>query len=247
MKKIFYVLLGICLLSCSSSNDEVVEDTRDLQPDKAYEFYINAPYSSSTSVNNTHYQFTYENGNLKTVFRLTPLSWPIVSLLYQDNQIKVFNGDISSNAYALHIIENNRPIKSEYYNFSSELFKTKLYTYAENMIAIHEKEGNRDAYITYYFNSANNLFKQEILEQKNGLNLGIKTIIYSDYDKSKNPFKKLRLINDICFVKSLSANNFRKIESSYYDLASGATTQTEVYNCIYKYDSNGQVLLYHPL
>ncbi|WP_106917381.1 hypothetical protein [Chryseobacterium aurantiacum] len=246
MKKIFYVLLGICMLSCSS-NDEAVEDTRDLQPDKAYGFYIDAPYSSSTPVNNTHYQFTYENDNLKTVFRSAQPPWLIFSLLYQDNQIKVFSGNISSNAYVLHKIENNRTIKSEYYNFSSELFKTKLYYYAENMISTHEKEGNRDVYITYYFNSANNLFKQEILEQKNGLNLGIKTIIYSDYDKAKNPFKKLRLINDICFVKSLSANNFRKIESSYYDLASGSTTQTEVYNCDYKYDSNGQVLLYHPL
>ncbi|MFP3835530.1 hypothetical protein [Chryseobacterium sp. SIMBA_028] len=250
MKKIFYILLGICMLSCSSSNDEAIEDTRDLQPDKSYEFYIDTPYSSSTSVNNGHYQFTYENGNLKTVFGLNEKSLPTnsISLSYQDNQVKVFDAvNNSTNAYTIHTIENNKLVKSEFYNFVSVLGKTRSYTYEKGIISVYEeKGGNQDAIITYYFNNDNNLVKQEKLERIGGANLGLNTIIYSDFDKAKNPFKKLGLVNDSWFAKSLSTNNFRKVEISYISFTN-QDVSTKIYNCVYKYDSKGQVLLYHPL
>ncbi|AZA79282.1 hypothetical protein EG347_18130 [Chryseobacterium sp. G0186] len=226
------------MLSCSGSNDETVDETQDLQPDKAYAFYVDTPYSGNTFVNNFHYQFTYENGDLKT-FSLPTATF---TLLYQNNQVKIVQG----NYYVLHTIKNNRPIKSEFYDYSSVLFKTKLYSYSKGTVAVHEKEGNKDAYMTFYFNSDNNLIKQEMVVQKDGLNLGMYTSIYSDYDKAKNPFVKLGLVNDILFIKSLSTNNFRKIETSYESFTN-QDIPTKIYNCVYKYDSNGQVLLYHPL
>ncbi|MFP3802122.1 hypothetical protein, partial [Paraburkholderia sp. SIMBA_027] len=122
----------------------------------------------------------------------------------------------STNAYTIHTIENNKLVKSEFYNFVSVLGKTRSYTYEKGIISVYEeKGGNQDAIITYYFNNDNNLVKQEKLERIGGANLGLNTIIYSDFDKAKNPFKKLGLVNDSWFAKSLSTNNFRKVEISY--------------------------------
>ncbi|AZA79283.1 hypothetical protein EG347_18135 [Chryseobacterium sp. G0186] len=223
----------------------------ELQPDKAYEFYTDSPYFYNSLTNNAYYQFFYENGNLKKVFGQNVQSslTTSISLSYQDNQVKVVNEIQNSinNAYIIHTIENNKLIKSEIFNIASMLSKTRWYTYEKGMISVYEKvEGGSDAFITYYFDNNNNLFKQERLERKNGANMGMYTSIYSDYDKAKNPFKKLGLVSDILFVKSLSTNNFRKIETSYISFTN-QDIPTKIYNCVYKYDSNGQVLLYHPL
>ncbi|MGU3373348.1 hypothetical protein [Chryseobacterium sp. M5A1_1a] len=175
-------------------------------------------------------------------------------MFYLNNQVKVIDTTIGGNndAYTLYTMENHKIIKSEDWglDFSGnpKIFKTRFYTHEKSMVKVYVKDGANDEFFTtYYFNNDNNLIKKEIIQRRIGIDVGINTFIYSDFDHAKNPFKKLGLVNQIWFDKSLSTNNYRKIEHSYNDLVSGYNMPTKVYNCSYKYDSNGQVLLYHPL
>ncbi|WP_129536095.1 hypothetical protein [Chryseobacterium sp. 3008163] len=70
------------------------------------------------------------------------------------------------------------------------------------------------------------------------------TIYYSNFDTAKNPYKKLYLMNENFFVKSLSANNYRKMSYTIEYLqnpqsvpGNGSSEWT------YNYDSNGQVII----
>jgi hypothetical protein len=103
---------------------------------------------------------------------------------------------------------------------------------------------------TYYFDSNNNLSKSETLEKAGDKNKQFTTTVYSDFDNAKNPFKKLYLINDDFYEKSLSKNNFRAKESviEYAESPGGITPQPGISKAkwTYNYDAHGQVLLYFP-
>lgn len=246
------------MFSCSS-NDDALENTIDqgLQPEKAYTFYTEFYNVGDTPFTDAYYQFTYENGNLKKVssYNLYPIEYAnSIYLFYHPNQVKVIDTTIGQNndAYTLYTMENHMIVKSEDWGrdflMNPKVYKTRLYTYEKGVIKVYEKQdANNEFFTNYYFNSDNNLVKKEKIQRKQGVDVMINTYIYSDFDHAKNPFKKLGLVNQTWFDKSLSVNNYRKIEFSYKDLVSGYNSPKQIYNCTYKYGSNGEVMLYHPL
>ncbi|WP_276876696.1 hypothetical protein [Chryseobacterium joostei] len=264
MKKIFYFLLGIFMLSCSS-NEDIVEETpiqisQADMPEKGYIFYTD---SSGYPLNaNFYYKFRYTNGNLTKISGtfISPGVFTFddyASLSYENDKVKVINSPgfaAPKKDYALYTMENNKPVKVEFYVFFMDqqyhlLNIKKSYTYEKSLIKIYENENNGvfEYFTTYYFNNDNNLIKKEVLQKQSGIETSITTTIYSDFDNAKNPFKKMGLVNEELYEKSLSTNNFRKKEYIYKHLIEDFFSYTASYNYTYKYDSNGQVLLYHPL
>ncbi|MGH1520075.1 hypothetical protein [Chryseobacterium sp. JK1] len=271
MKKIFYILLGLSLFSCST-DDDVINETpsEDLQPDKAYVFLMD--YPNSMAIYDRYYKLTYENGRLKNIMgKFYPFSSPIsyfnpnvlTQFTYSNNKVLVnyFEAPQETVGYksVSYTLENGRPAKAEhYYNYNNnaypaELEFTNIYTYSENTIKVYMKSGAWEYFTTYYFDAKNNLTKKEFLERAGNIDHKITTTTYSDFDNAKNAFKKFYLVNDELFEKSLSANNFRGKEtvSQYFPTeANGGIVGTPGYSnshWTYNYDSNGQVLLYFPL
>lgn len=173
-------------------------------------------------------------------------------MLYDKNEIKIITTTSpGSSSYVLNTIDNDRVIKSEQYQMSSINQKYYLsgrshYTYENDKIIVNNEPIGTDntTVFTYYFNSDHNLIKSEELTKYKGVNRTLSTFVYSDFDNSKNPFKKMWFIN---YRKSLSANNYRTLQYTYTDFNSGFTDPTLTYHYIYKYDADGQLLLYHPL
>ncbi|MGU3373345.1 hypothetical protein [Chryseobacterium sp. M5A1_1a] len=257
MKKIFYILFALSLFSCSS-NEEIIEETQkqDLQPDKAYIHYVDRPASNLNA--DWYYRFNYENGNLTKISGWLKgklfSSDSYTYLTYQGNEVKVsysFDSDLT-NVYTL---QNNKPIKEVLY-IQDYIQGTKTYAYENDKIKIYIKLPNTlsDYFLTYYFNPVTkNLIKSEFLHQSQGTDVELTTIVYSDFDNAQNPFKKMGLVSDDLYEKSLSANNFRTkmvtVEEFAHPLNGNVAMppSTTIQNLTYKYDSNGQVLLYHPL
>lgn len=262
MKKFFYFLFILGIISCANSDDilENQQVLQDLEPNKAFVNYMEFP-KLALLYPSWYYTFNYQNGNLtKMTGKLVnggTLSSPdifypdsFISLSYNNNQVEV---KYSSDVYPtiVYTMENDKPKKAELYNEFNQLITIKNYTYEVNKIILHENSynGNMEIFTTYFFDSNKNLIKSEKLEKSSGVDRRLKITNYSNFDNAKNPFKKMFLINDNLYEKSLSTNNYRKIEG---------TTQ-EFYNpnqfppgnfyaqWNYKYDQNGQVLLYHPL
>ncbi|MGU3373346.1 hypothetical protein [Chryseobacterium sp. M5A1_1a] len=178
------------------------------------------------------------------------------SLTYESNKVKViYSPDFyPTKDYALYTMENNKPVKVEYYVFFMDqkyhlLNTKKSYSYEKNTIKVYENQldGYFEYFTTYFFNDKNNLIKKELLQKQSGVETSFSTSTYSDFDNADNPFTKMGLVNEALYDKSLSTNNFRKEEYIYKDLTSNGGFFTKTYNYPYKYDSNGQVLLYHPL
>lgn len=258
MKKIFYVLFALSLFSCKSNEEDIVEETQiqDLQPDKAYIHYVDRPTSNLNA--DWYYRFNYENGNLTKIsgwlMGKTFSSDAHTDLTYQGNEAKIsysFDSDLT-NVYTL---QNNRPIKEVLY-IQDFIQGTKTYTYENDKIKIFLKPTNglSDYFVTYYFNPVTkNLIKSEFLHKLQGADVELTTTIYSDFDNAQNPFKKMGLVSDDLYEKSLSANNFRKKVVTVEQFAHPANgnvampPSTTIKELTYKYDSNGQVLLYHPL
>lgn len=257
MKKIFYILFALSLFSCSS-NEDIVEEAQiqDLQPDKAYIHYVDRPTSNLNT--DWYYRFNYENDNLTKISGWlkggTFSSDAYTYLTYQGNEAKIsysFDSDLT-NVYTL---QNNIPIKEVLY-IQDYVQGTKTYTYENDKIKIYMKLTNTlsDYFVTYYFNPATkNLIKSEFLRKSQGIDVELITTIYSDFDNAQNPFKKMRLVSDDLYEKSLSANNFRKKEVTVKQFAHPSNGNAEIifaatiHKLTYKYDSKGQVLLYHPL
>ena len=93
----------------------------------------------------------------------------------------------------------------------------------------------------FYFDTNGNLTKSAYVEQRNGINKGLKIIrTFEDYDNATNPSKRLFLLDDY-FYRSLSKNNFRKYtEVQYYDGVLGATSS---YTWTFSYNTNGQIII----
>lgn len=264
MKKIFYFLFALSVISCSSDDDIVSENqqaTADLKPEKAYAFYTDFPKAPMLSPLN-YYTFSYENEKLvKMTGKVQEfsnvgylfLSEPYRTLSYNDNKVELKYSD-DPYTTVIYTMESDRPKKSELYIYD-ELVTSKSYTYESNKVMIYEDSynKNREAFTTYFFDSNKNLIKSEKLEKSGGMDIKFTSTIYSDFDNAKNPFKKLVLINDNFYEKSLSANNFRKREAVIQYLPNAANGNIQLppgfdnSQWTYQYDSNGQVLLYHPL
>lgn len=261
MKKLFYFLFFLGIVSCSTSSDDTLGDQQniaDLEPNKAFVHYMESPKVSSLQPS-WYYTFTYENGRLMKMigkFVKSESIWSpdsfysdsFTTLSYHSNKIEV---KFSDNTYytIVYTMENDRPKKAELYNQFNELITLKTYTYESGKIKIYSKTYNSlETFYTYYLDSSNNLIKSEKLEKSGGLDKSLTTTTYSNFDTAKNPFKKLYLLNDNFYEKSLSKNNYRKINYTIQDLqnpeylpGSGNAEWT------YQYDTSGQIVLYHPL
>lgn len=263
MKRIFYVLFILSLFSCSTNNDTIENTPTEIEPEKGYIFEMD--YRSTMPDPNHYYQFTYENGRLKNIlgkfYTFSGFSPNVLTqLTYSNNTVKIDyfeREDVHGYKTIYYTMENNRPVKSEKYQnyngYPSYLETAKTYAYGPNKITTYVKKGGYEYYTTYYLDSNNNLSKSEVLEKMGGVDNKITTTTYSDFDNAGNPFKKLYLINDDFYEKSLSTNNFRATNtiSQYLPTpANGNMTYPPGYSnsqWSYNYDTNGQVLLYFPL
>ena len=269
MKKLFYLSLALGLFSCSSS-DNTIEDNSPpppvIQTEKAYVYCADGVGTINPK---EYYEFTYENGNLTNVKgRFLPVFFQmfnmffsnlITTLSYDNNKIKVsaleFDSTMKHDEY-LYYMENGRPAKVEYYYVyqtgNSPIVYTKTYTYEQDkvkkIVIKFNNAANTEYATTYYYDNNNNLTKSEMFETGNGVTYQQTTNTYSDFDNAANPFKKLYLINDVFYEKSLSANNFRIKESVVERLNpnSGIPPKTSKKIWTYKYDVNGQVSIYYP-
>ncbi len=92
-----------------------------------------------------------------------------------------------------------------------------------------------------YDNNGNLIKIVFVAKHNNVINGGIKETVFGNYDKAKNPFKKLYLIEEY-FYKSLSKNNYRKILITSYDqnnnIISSSGSSWE-----FPYDSAGNIIL----
>lgn len=139
----------------------------------------------------------------------------------------------------------NGKLKSRYLYYDADSwFSEKTYSYQTDKIVVHEKTYTWEYITTYFFDSNENLIKSERLEKSGGIDSKLTTTFYSNFDTAKNPFKKLYLCNDNFYEKSLSKNNYRKIDYTVQDLqntqfppGSGHSEWT------YSYGSDGQVIL----
>ncbi|WP_454046845.1 hypothetical protein [Chryseobacterium sp. Marseille-Q8038] len=268
MKKLLYLSLALSLFSCGSSYDSTDDTPSSIEDvEKAYVYCADG--IGTGPLPEEYYEFTYENGNLtKVKGRFYPVfvqffdrffPEPITKLIYSGNIVTVRElelGGIPGYDEYRYTMNNNRPVKQESYHVKnatgrSSVSDTKTYTYEQDKLKnVHwELAGSGDyEYITtYYYDNNNNLTKSEFLERIKGVDNKMTTSIYSDFDTASNPFKKLFLINDTFFEKSLSVNNFRKKETTVVNLVLNIPPKISTKTWNYKYDVNGQVLLYFPV
>lgn len=256
MQKYLYILFIFCLISCSG-NDESSENQNLTapEPSKILSFYAELPIISSLN-KNWYYECSYENGLLKMMkgklvkqyngsemFFSTPYSL----LSYSPNKVIIEHSDADGEIKKIvQTLENNMLKKSEMYNEFDELITVKNFSYEVDKILVHTKRYSWDTYDTYFFDSFKNLTKSEKLEKSSDINIKLTTTYYTNFDTAKNPYKKLYLINDSFFVKSLSTNNYRKITYTIDNLQNPQSIPGNGNSeWAYQYDSNGQVSLYH--
>lgn len=260
MKKLLYLIFVLNLMSCSVNND-VLEDqqdiTVDLEPNKA--FVHNMQFPKIISLDLKYYTFNYENGRLiKMVGKLMSnglfFSEPYISLSYNNNKVTLKHSDDPNNI-VVYTMENNILKSAELYMYDNILVSKKSYTYETDKVIVYEDRFNKNNEVltTFFFDSNKNLTKSEKLEKSGGMDMKFTTVTYLDFDHAKNPFKKLSLMNDNFYEKSLSANNFRAIEAISQNLPNPANGNTQYppgylnSQWTYPYDFNGEILLYHAL
>ncbi|CAD0223600.1 hypothetical protein KYG33_18370 [Chryseobacterium sp. D764] len=271
MKKLFYISLALSLFSCSSSDDTPADTPPPppvIQTEKAY---VNGVDGIGTPNPKEFYEFTYENGNLTNVkgrfykifMQMEDMFFAdkITTLSYSNNKVilsELEGANFQGYQEYRFTMDNNKPVKQEHYYVNNvtgpgSVADTKTYTYEQDKLKKiywkFEGPGGYEYFTTYYY-SNNNLTKSEVIEKISGIDNKLTTITYSDFDNAANPFKKLYLLNNELYEKSLSANNFRKKVSVTENLnpANGnipPKTTTKIWN--YKYDANGQVLLFFPI
>jgi hypothetical protein len=256
MQKYLYILFILCLTSCSGNDDSSENQFNDsalLEPNKILTYYAELPTVGSLNPN-WYYEFFYENGKLKRMNGKLVKQYngiemffnnPYSTLSYSANQVIIehseTDGDIKK---VINTFDNDRLKKSEMYSQYNELIAEKNFSYEADKISVHTHRYSWDTYDTYYFNSAKNLIKSEKLEKSSNVSNKLTTTYYSNFDTAKNPYKKLYLMNENFFVKSLSANNYRKISYTIEYLqnpqsvpGNGSSEWT------YNYDSSGQVII----
>lgn len=254
MKKTFYFLFTIVSMISCSNNDEGSLDNQnepELEPQKAIVHYMQFP--NYYSYGPIYYTFNYENGRLlKMTGKVlqNEMFFPEIvrTLSYSNNQV-ILNDPDDLYTKKNYTIENNRLAKAELYRYD-ELATSTSYTYENSKIIVYGDSYNKnmETITSYFFDANKNLIKSEKLDKSAGINKKLTTTNYSNFDNAKNPFKKLYLINDNFYEKSLSVNNYRKIEGTiyYYDNPNNYPPGVFMSQWNYKYDSNGQILLDHP-
>lgn len=254
MKKIFYILCIAGIFSSCSNDDSVIIAEQDLQPEKIFVFIASLPKSYSIDPH-FNYEFSYENGLLKKasgkITAVTPyitmfFEEPYSLFTYNNDKISIQHSEEADNGAIKEICNmENGKLKSRYlYHDPDSWFSEITYTYQADKTVVHQKTYTWEYITTYFFDSNQNLIKSERLEKSGGIDSKLTTTFYSNFDTAKNPFKKLYLCNDNFYEKSLSKNNYRKIDYTVQDLqntqfppGSGHAEWT------YSYDSNGQVIL----
>ncbi|WP_370898889.1 hypothetical protein [Chryseobacterium gossypii] len=177
-----------------------------------------------------------------TIFMTAPYSL----FSYNNDKISIQHSEIADNGAKKEICNmENGKLKSRYlYDGSDFLFSEKTYAYQADKVIVDEKKYTWEYFTTYFFDSNQNLIKSEKLEKSGGIDSKLTTTFYSNFDTAKNPFKKLYLCNDNFYEKSLSKNNYRKIDYTVQDLQN---TQFPLGNghseWTYSYGSDGQVIL----
>jgi hypothetical protein len=260
MKKNLYILYttGILLFSCTGTDEMEIQNGKnlsvDIQPEKISVQYAALPKITSLDPA-LNYEFSYENGYLRKMsgkviftggFELFFKNESSV-LSYNNNQVTIEHSETADNGAKniVYTMENNKPKKAELYDAYSFLFSKKEYFYETNKIITYEKTYTWEYYTTYFFDSSKNLIKAEKLEKSAGIDKKLTTTFYLNFDKAKNPYKKLYLLNDNFYEKSLSENNFRKITYTIQDLQN--TQYPPGYGNAewsYNYNSSGQVILH---
>ncbi|SHF22572.1 hypothetical protein [Chryseobacterium takakiae] len=255
MKKFFYILCIAGIFSSCDNDESAAIVDQELQPEKISAFIASFPKSYSSIDPHLNYEFSYENGLLKkasgkimspapgiTTFMTDPYSL----FSYNNDKISIQHSEIAGNGAKKEIcnVENGK-LKSRYlYDSSDSQFSEIIYTYQADKIIVHEKKYTWEYFTTYFFDSNQNLIKSEKLEKSGGIDSKLTTTFYSNFDTAKNPFKKLYVCNDNFYEKSLSKNNYRKIDYTVQDLqnpqflpGSGHSEWT------YSYGSDGQIIL----
>ncbi len=255
MKKLFYILCIVGIFSSCNNDENIIVTDQDLQPEKISAFIASFPKSYSSIDPHLNYEFSYENGLLKKASGKVVTPTPGVTIFitdqyssfsYTNDKVSIQHSEMADNGAKKEICNmENGKLKSRYlYDVSDFLFSEKTYSYQTDKIVVHEKKYTWEYFTTYFFDSNQNLIKSEKLEKAEGVDSKLTTTFYSNFDTAKNPFKKLYLCNDNFYEKSLSKNNYRKINYTVQDLqnpqfppGSGHSEWT------YFYDSNGQVIL----
>lgn len=270
MKYLFTILVaGICLVSCSSNEDNT--ENKDSDPlVKQMKFDGSNPVLTD-NYQNLNFNFEYDNqkrltkkvGGYMAIASGTGYSRAytdkvFTSLIYTNNKVTVENFysgiytiDKNTSYYTLNssnqIEEKEKPNNSLYqskklfYKYSNGKLIEIVTTYP-NMP--YDPNEETDYILTYsekfYYDDNENLFKTEYFEQHNGKNEGEKIVrTFEDYDKSYNPFKRFQLLEEY-FYRSLSRNNFRRYtETSDYY---GNSREVEA-NWEFTYDTKGNIVL----
>ncbi|RZJ45030.1 MAG: hypothetical protein EOO19_11415, partial [Chryseobacterium sp.] len=160
MKIFFYFLFILGMVSCGTNSDDLQENQQnstDLEPNKAFVFYMEFPKSASLQPS-WYYTFNYENGKLIKMtgtFAKSENMWlpdnfypdSFTTLSYHNNQTEVKN---SNNMYPtiVYTIENDKPKKAELYDQFNQLITVKNYTYEPGEIKIYSKTYTFETYYT---------------------------------------------------------------------------------------------------
>jgi len=267
-KKLFCLFFALSVISCS--HDNVLEEQEDLQPEKILPPYV---YPGVGFMTGGYFKCEYDNGKLVKMYGRYLNSGQmggigqfdsdsLMTFTYNNDEVKLefYYFGVDSGMVIIYTMKNGRPIKSELYyrDFIGPdmLAKTTTYTYENNKIIVYDDKYNKNMEVitTYFFDYNKNLIKSEKLEKSGGIDRKLTITNYSNFDKAKNPFKKFSLVYDqyniddqIFYVKSLSANNYRKMEGTIQLLNTPFPNGNFKSEWTYQYDSNGQVVLYHPL
>ncbi|MFV8269746.1 hypothetical protein ACNQGP_07395 [Flavobacterium sp. GT2N3] len=265
MKKIFtFLTLGILLFSCSSNEEEIVNDQ-----DNFPLITKMSPYNlTSENQSGLYTYFEYDNAK-----RLTKKSGGFIeigiktfyyneiytSLIYDNTTVTVENfttfvgKSVPKESIYITLNKSMQIEKKEIPHGYNDSWRRKLvYYYLNNkLVEIKTTFPNTpytfpDNYLLTYsekfnYNSNGNLIKAEYFEQRNGVNKGEKIVrIFENYDNSINPLKRFYLL-DQYFYGSISKNNYRKYTEIHYD-DDVITTKYEN-NWQYLYDKNGNILV----
>lgn len=254
--------LGFLLFSCSS-NDEESNQNDNYFFTKLPGFPPGFPSDSYIYFNfNNNKQLIKKTGKFLELPKVGLRFFPdIYTALVYENKRVIVEDFTTSNSYTIpkntvyFTLNNSMQVeKKEITSVTNNYyFKTLTYSYSNNKL-VEIKTTLPDntygatgpsAFLSYiekfYYDSNGNLTRTEYFQQEYGINKGQKIVrIFEDYDTSRNPWKRLYLIDEY-FYRSISKNNFRKYTEMQYNNDILVSTLEE--NWMFTYDSNGDILI----
>lgn len=269
-RKILAIFFGIVLfIGCSNEREEsnvIIENG----PNKIYRNIVSydppSPFSYDFDPYSDSDYFSYnDKGNLIRVdkYKSGDYIGKYSELSYNGNEVllesKSDNGIIVPKNSTYFTIDNLGRIKEKYIPVSKPhneaATQRYLYEYDNNgrlfrIYLKYPKFDNKGYNIddfervdTFYYKDANlvKIISQSMKNYKINSNIRLEEI-FSDYDNTKNPFKKLKWL-DFYFYRSLSENNFRNLKIYSYDENNVATLFSEQ-TWSFVYDKNNNLLLY---